>query len=107
MKDSIHHPMTDTRSYAILTGRGSPPWTCRASSPREAFKQWLANHPRRERNLHFGPQETICSGRFARYVWTEHVQADTGHSVVVRGAALVCHSDHVTPSDLGDAGVPA
>ena len=101
--------MSDAQqSYAILTRRGSPPWTCRASSPAHAFEQWLEAHPQRERNVRFGPRETICSGRFARYVWTEHAQPEEGHSVVVRGAALVCHTDHVTPSDLsGDAEVIA
>jgi hypothetical protein len=100
--------MSDTQSYAVLTQRGAPPWTCRAVSAAHAFERWLADHPKRERNLRFGPRETICSGRFARYVWTEHVKADTGHTIVVRGAALVCHTDHVTPSDLsGDAEVPA
>jgi hypothetical protein len=88
------------QSYAVLTQRGAPPWTCRASSPVHAFDRWLANHPQRERNLRFGPRETIYSGRLARYTWTEHVQTEAGHTVVVRGEALVCSSDHVTPSDL-------
>jgi len=92
--------MSDTQSYAILTQRGTPPWTCRACSAAHAFEQWLEAHPQHERNLLYGPRETVYSERLARYVWTEHVQSKDGHNVVVRGAALVCHSDHVTPSDI-------
>jgi hypothetical protein len=100
--------MSDTQSYAVLTQRGAPPWTCRACSAAHAFERWLADHPKRERNLRFGPQKTVYSRRLVRYVWTEHILSDTGHTIVVRGAALVCHSDHVAPSDLsGDAEVPA
>ena len=96
------------QSYAILTRRGSPPWTCRASSPAHAFEQWLKAHPQRKLNMSFGPQKTVYSRRFARYTWTERVQSDAGHTVVVKGGAIVCPGDYVTPpSDFGgDAEVP-
>jgi len=92
--------MSDAQRYAVLTQRGAPPWTCRARSAAHAFERWLADHPKRKRNLRFGPRKTVYSERLVHYVWTEHIQSDTSHTIVVRGRALVCHTDHVTPSDL-------
>ena len=102
MSDATEH------SYAVLTQRVVPPWTCQACSPAHAFDRWLEAHPQRERNLSIGPRETVYPKGLARYTWTERFQSKEGHGVVARGVALVCPTDHVTPSDLsGDAKVPA